>query len=608
MFEFCGYINKNKSIENENIIKAMTDVLKLKETDSKYAFIEENIAFGGLESSGKILSKSYFDNMYTIIYSGNLYNKTELTHALKEKGYSFSQNSDCEIVLAAYIEYGDLCVNYFNGTFAFLIYNKQKNNLFLARDRLGIKPLFYSLQEDKTFVFSSKIKSVLKHEDINPILDKEGLMELIGLGPAHTPGKTYFKNIKELKAGHTANFSDFKLKEEKYWDLQTKPCGDDESTAISKIHSLLKDSAKKQLNSDKPICCMLSGGLDSSILSKLAKDNNPDLSTFSIDFVGNDDDFKSNEYQLTKDSDYVKIMQKFLSTNHTAIKLDNTHLFDLLKDALIARDMPGMADIDSSMLAFCKNIKSRGFDTCFSGECSDEIFGGYPWFYKENLINHDGFPWALSEDLRCDLIKKDLLKENELRGYIKSQISKTLKNVSLTSDDEFENKFRQVNYLTIKWFMNTLLERSNTMSSASSLEVRVPFADHRIFEYVYNLPAKMKLGLLDSSNPTEKFLLKKAFESELPKDIVHRKKSPFPKTYDPVYLSLVENKMRDILSNKNSKLHLIINTDYVQSLLDSHGTNLTQNLFGQLMSYPQTIAFLIQIDMWLDLYNVEIEI
>ena len=434
-------------------------------------------------------------------------------------------------------------------------------------------------------------------------------MELIGLGPAHSPGNTYFKNIKEIKPGHFAIFKDNNFTETKYWDLETKKSYENENEIISNIHDLVVDATKRELVSDVGICSMLSGGLDSSILSKIAKDNVNNLTTFSIDFIGNNKDFVSNDYQLTKDSDYVKIMKDFLKTDHKTVLVENSKLYDYLNESLIARDMPGMADIDSSMFAFCNKINKAGFKVCLSGECSDEIFGGYPWFYKEHLSTHEGFPWALSENLRANLIKKDLLKKDELNTYVESKRQETLKNVvHLDEKDDFENRFRNINYITIKYFMMCLVERTDRMSMANSLEVRVPFADHRIFEYLYNVPARMKLGISKSTVPTEKYLLRKAFEKELPEDIIYRKKSPFPKTYDPKYLKLVELKMQSILNNKDSKIFKILNKEFIQELLNTHGESITENLFGQLMTYPQTLAYLIQIENWLNIYNVEIDI
>lgn len=617
MCGFCGYVNDNKKIENDTIISNMVDKIVKRGPNDKNVYINNNAALGhvrlsiiDVKNGNQPMIKDINNNRYVIVYNGELYNTKDLKDNLISKGYNFSTACDTEVVLNSFIEYGKECVNMFNGIFAFAIYDKNNDYMFLARDRLGIKPLFYTITQNNTFVFASEIKGILKHPEVTPVLDKYGIMEMFGVGPSHTPGKTFFKNIFEIEAGNIGVYTvKSGLLKEKYWDLKTKECSDTETEAISVIHDLVTDATKKQLVSDVGICSMLSGGLDSSILTKIAHDNIPDITTFSIDFKDNDKNFTANSYQMTKDSDYVKIMKDYLNTNHKTIKIENEELFDLLEKSVIARDMPGMADIDSSMFAFCKYINNNNFKVCLSGECSDEIFGGYPWYYKEHLINNKGFPWALSENLRTNLLKNGILKENELIEYIYACKENTLKNVEvLDINDNYENKYRKTNYLTIKWFMNTLVERTDRMSMANSLEVRVPFADHRIFEYVYNLPAKMKLGLYSNNEPVEKYLLRKAFESELPKDIVYRKKSPFPKTYDPIYLNLVENKVNEIINNKESKIHKILNVDFVKDMLNIHGKNLKENLFGQLMTYPQTLAYIIQIEMWLKIYNPEIEI
>lgn len=617
MCGFCGYVNNYKNIENDIIISKMVEKIKKRGPNAQDVFINKNVALGharlsiiDVANGNQPMIKDVNNNRYVIVYNGELYNTKEIRYGLISKGYQFSTTCDTEVVLNSFIEYGKDCVSLLNGIFSFVIYDKENDYIFLARDRLGIKPLFYSITPNNTFVFSSEIKGLLEHPEVTPIIDKNCLMEIFGLGPAHTPGRTFFKNIFEIEAGFIAIYNKKNgLLKERYWDLTTKECNDTQEDAIEQIHYLVTDAAKKQLVSDVGICSMLSGGLDSSILTKVAHDNIPNITTLSIDFKDNDKNFKANSYQMTKDSDYVQIMQKYLNTNHKTIKIDNTELFNLLKDSLIARDMPGMADIDSSMFAFCKYINQSGFKVCLSGECSDEIFGGYPWFYKEHLITNKGFPWALSENLRSNLLKPGILKENELQDYIYSAKNNTLKNVEvLNKKDEFVNRYRNTNYLTIKWFMNTLVERTDRMSMANSLEVRVPFADHRIFEYVYNLPAKMKLGLYDNKIPVEKYLLRKAFEKELPRDIVYRKKSPFPKTYDPIYLNLVETKIKEILNNKNSKINNLINVKFVKNMIKIHGENLAENLFGQLMTYPQTLAYLIQIEMWLDIYDPKFEI
>ena len=441
---------------------------------------------------------------------------------------------------------------------------------------------------------------------ISPVIGKEELVELFALGPAHSPGKTYFKDVYELKAGYYGIYKNNTLKIEKYWDLKEKKMLDSDEDVIDNIKFLVTDATKKQLVSDVGISSMLSGGLDSSIITKIATDNVHNLHTYSINYENNDNDFVANSYQQTKDSDFVKVMVKYLNTSHKNIIVNDKDLFNTLYEAVIARDMPSMADIDSSMYIFCREIAKNNEKVVLSGECSDEIFGGYPWFYKEHLKNAKGFPWALSENLRENLVKEKLFNKGDIFEYILNSKKNTLKNISHISEDKFENEFKEINYLTIKYFMNTLVERTDRMSMRNSLEVRVPYADHRIFEYVYNVDAKLKLGLRNNNEVVEKYILKQAFKNDIPTDIIKRKKSPFPKTYSKKYLEILENKLIEILDNKNSKILEIINENYVRNLIKTHGSEITENLFGQLMTYPQTLAFLIQIDYWLTAYNIKI--
>lgn len=318
-------------------------------------------------------------------------------------------------------------------------------------------------------------------------------------GPAHTPGITYFKNIFELLPGHYAIYSNMGLTKFKYWDLETRICPDNENTCINKIHKLVTNATNLEIE-DTEISSMLSGGIDSSLLSTIASKNINNLKTFSIEYDNNDIDFKANNYQSSKDSDYVKIMQKYLESNHTNISFDSRVLYNLLVPSMLNRDMPGMADIDSSMLAFCKAIKEKGTNICLSGECSDEIFGGYPWFYNKkymNVLDENNlisFPWCLSKDIRKNLLNKEIFSDNSLNEYIDFRYNETLENVTFLENESEENKeFRKIQYLTIKWFMNTLIERTERSASSIGLDVRIPFADYRIFDYVYNIPYNYKL-------------------------------------------------------------------------------------------------------------------
>ena len=611
MCGFCGYMQNDDITEKDTILAMKESIIQRGNSDNNI-YINNNVALGhvrlsiiDIKNGTQPMKKTINNNSYTIVYNGELYNTNLLRNILITRGYDFTTECDTEVLLLLYVEFKEKMLRFINGIFAFAIYDENENSIFVAKDRLGIKPLFYAVSNDK-FIFSSEIKGILASKFISPTMGKEELLELFSLGPAHSPGKTYFKNIFELKAGHYALYKNNTLTINKYWDLEEKKMFDDDSEIIDNVKFLVSDSTKKQLVSDVGMSSMLSGGLDSSIVTKIASDNIKELNTYSINYENNDKDFVANSYQLTKDSDFVKIMVKYLDTNHKTIIVDDNSLFNSLYESVIARDMPGMADIDSSMYVFCKEIAKNDEKVILSGECSDEIFGGYPWFYKEHLKKAKGFPWALSENLRQNLLKENLLNKDDILNYILSSKNHTLKDIRHISLDSFENEFKEINYLTIKYFMNTLIERTDRMSMRNSLEVRVPYADHRIFEYVYNVDAKLKLGLRNSNEVVEKYILKQAFKNDIPTDITNRKKSPFPKTYSKTYLLLLEEKLNNILNNPSSRLNEIINVDYVKNLIETHGNELKENLFGQLMTYPQTLAFLIQIDYWLTTYNVKI--
>ena len=610
MCGFCGYVNYKKDVANKDNIEFMNNIIKHRGPNEQNVIIKDNIALGhvrlsiiDLKLGSQPMEKEHGGNKYVICYNGELYNTKEIKDDLIKKGYSFKTKCDTEVVLTAFIEYGTNCLKNLNGIFSFCIYDYNKNSIILARDHLGIKPLFYSLTKDGTLVFASEIKAILKHNEITPILDKEGFMELFALGPAHNPGKTYFKNIYELKAGHYAIFDTNGLFTDKFWDLETKECNDTEEEAISKIHFLLKDSLNRQLVSDVGISSMLSGGIDSSILTKLANDQIKDLTTFSIDFKGNDKNFVANAYQGSKDSDYIKIMREHLSTTNKDIKIYNEYLFTLLKDAMIARDMPGMADVDSSFYLFCKEIK-KDVSVVLSGECSDEIFAGYPWFFREDALNSNTFPWSIALDERQKILNTDVANKINLKDYIDCRYHQSLDQIEFLENDSAETvEKRKITHLTLNWWMQTLLDRTDRMSMASGLEVRVPFCDHRLVQYMWNVPWEMK-----ALNGREKGLLRYVVKDLLPKEIVERKKSPYPKTYNPTYLNAVKSILTDILNNPNAPIKNILNESYIREILETNGSAFSRPWFGQLMTGPQLIAYLCQVDMWLEKYNPKFEI
>lgn len=613
MCGIAGFINFTKNISKDTfILKDMVNALENRGPDSSGYYISQNVLLGHRRlivvdpiGGKQPMIKKYNNNEYVLVYNGELYNTEDIRKELLFKGFTFDSYSDTEVILTSYIAWGFDCIKKFNGIFAFAIFDKNKNTIFLGRDPFGVKPLFYYIK-DNTFIFASEIKSLLKHPYIEPILDKDSLTKLFALGPAVPLGSGILKNIQEIPPANCIILTKSSLKLYEYWKLTPKEIIEDIPTIIEHTRNLLIDSIKRQLVGDVPLCTFLSGGLDSSAITAIAaneyKKKNKTLTSYSIDYEDNDKYFKASFYQPTSDQYWALKMAKFLNTNHITITLNHSDLVKALKDATLARDLPGMADVDSSLYLFCKEIK-KDFVIALSGECADEIFGGYPWFTNPDLRWSNTFPWSRFINDRISILNNDL-KNLKISEYANEEYLKTLKEVPHL-DNESKEDFREkeLSYLNLKWFMVTLLNRKDRMSMANSLEVRVPFADYRLVEYAFNLPSNIKL--LDGR---EKGLLRKALEGILPDDIVYRKKSPYPKTHNPIYTELVCNIMSNILSDNTSPILSLIDKKKVTEIVNTKGSSYKTPWYGQLMTGPQLIAYLIQVNTWLKEYNIKIEL
>lgn len=540
---------------------------------------------------------------YVIVYNGEIYNTDEVRNELEGFGYKFDTHCDTEVVLKAYDKWGNESVKKLNGIFAYAIYDKKENSLFACRDRIGVKPFFYNKTKN-TFSFASKIDTLLCQPYVKSAVDEEGLYEIFMFGPAKTIGKAIFKDICELPPAFCLTYKNGEIKTYPYWKLEAKEFDENEETAAEHTYLLVKDSIERQLVSDVPLATFLSGGLDSSIISKIAsdkyKESGKTLDTYSVDYTDNDKYFKKSLFQPNKDSDYIDVISSYIGSNHHNIVLNNVDVANALEEAVIERGVPGFVDIDSSLMLFCKEVK-KDFTVCLSGECADEIFAGYPWYHKKEILFENVFPWARNTNIRQRILKNGFLSDGE--EYLQSAYKNTLKNISyLESDDKINKRMREMFVLNLNWFMQTLLARKDNMSMASSLEVRVPFCDYRLVEYAYNMPWNIKA--LDGR---EKGILRKAFENDLPKEIAWRKKSPYPKTHNPAYFARVKELLAIALTDKSTPLMDWIDIDNLYLLL-RNPDSLPEPWYGQLMGIPQIAAYIYQIYAWIKHYNVEFEI
>ncbi len=513
-------------------------------------------------------------------------------------------------------------VNTINGCFSFVINISSdlpsENKLFLFRDRLGTKPLFYSISDD-FFVYGSRIKTILRFPYIKPEVDNNGLCEIFAIGPAKTPGKTVFKHIHEILPAHYGIVEGRDLTQHRYWRLESKVHTDSYEDTIAHVSFLLKDAVTMQSSSpvSPPVCSLLSGGVDSCSVTSIANahvsEKGLPLPTLSFDFTDNDKHFVKNSFQPDRDRPWIDKTIAFLDKTYGPsdrfyLECDYDTLFDSLCASAEARDYPGMADVDGSLLFFCAEMKQLVADGRISpyaltGECADEVFGGYPWFHREELLFADTFPWARNTAPRSMLLSDELIGKLDIDTYMRNSYENALKQVSRLDtcdglgESTMDARRREVAQLTFEWFLPTLLTRMERMSAVSGITGRVPFADHRLVEYVFNAPWSMK-----AKDGMVKHLLRKACEGILPDEIVYRPKSPFPKTYNPAYENLLKACVRDIIDDNASPVHRFCDKAKLQTLV-TKPADYVQPWFGQLMAGPQLLAYFIQFEFWLKKYN-----
>lgn len=607
MCSICGIVNfKDKEKVCARIVKAMGAAMKHRGPDETDLFCSENAVFQhnrlsvmDLKNGHQPMSAKYMGREYIIVYNGEIYNTNELETEFLNRKIKLVTKCDTEAVLWSYIVFGEKCVEKLNGIFAFAVYDVSQNKIFAARDRFGVKPFFYTVSNE-SFIFSSEIKALLLHPDVKSEIDETGLWQLLFLSPVTINGSGVFKNIFELKPGEYAVFDQNGLFKNTYWSLEAKEFSEKAVDAAEHTKELVEDAIKRQLSSDVPLCTFLSGGLDSSVITAVAaeefKKKGEILPTYSFEYEDNKANFKKSLFQPQGDDEYAVFLAKYLGTRHTVLTEPTLTVAENLLPAVIYRDIPGQADVDSSLLYYCGEVKKE-HTVALSGECSDEIFGGYPWFYRHEMLCRDFFPWIHKPMARISLFDEKTVKPKLGYEYISEVYRSTVNGVSVLDTDSDDMKTSRIaTVLSTGYFMNSLLERKDRMSMAHGLEVRVPFADHRIAEYVYNVPMDIKF-----ENGVEKALLRNAMSGYLPQKILHRKKSPYPITHSPKYEQYVTEMLNQRLQKKgilSEILNIAAYNDFVKA------KNVTW--FGQLMNKPQLIAWLVQFDFWFEKYNVNI--
>ena len=604
----CGIAGIMGLEVDRNISEAMLSTMARRGPDGKGIYqkddcclLHRRLAVIDPENGKQPMVLPWGNERYVLVYNGELYNTEELRHDLIKLGHRFISHSDSEVVIHAYAQFGKNCVDHMNGIFAFAVWEENGKRLFLARDRVGVKPLFYK-HHNGGMLFASEIKTILLYPSVRPELDREGVMQILMLGPGRVPGSGVFHNIQELEPGCRGYWVRGNWRPEVYWRLSDREHHDDFETTVEKTRILVTDAIRRQMISDVPIGTFLSGGLDSSLISAIAAKEmagkNQVLHTFSVDYLHNEQNFKASKFQPNSDGEYIRLMTDDLRSNHHRTVLSPEDLLENLEAATLARDLPGMADVDFSLLAFSENIR-QNVTVALSGECADEIFGGYPWYRDPQVRNREGFPWAQNTERRMGMMHPHYREHGDPGEYISDLYGTTCRESDiLPGTSTLERRMKEMMNLNFRWFMQTLLDRKDRMSMYHSLEVRVPFCDHRIAEYLYGVPWEYK-----DYQGQEKGLLRYAMRGLLPDSVLWRKKSPYPKTHDPKYANLVAERLKDLLEQKDAPLFALVDANAVKLLFTKE---YVWPWYGQLMGKPQTMAYFLQIDFWLREYGINL--
>lgn len=545
MCGICGIYNFNKDRQvSEDILNSMNDSLIHRGPDDSGIYTDRFIGFGhrrlsiiDIKSGQQPMNNE--DNSVWVTYNGEIYNYRELKKDLTNKGHVFKTNCDTEVIVYAYEQYGTDCVLHFNGMFAFAIWDSKNETLFLARDRLGIKPLYYTISNGN-FIFASEIKGLLKHPSIKAEVEINSIPEYL-FCTSLLKSNTMFKDIYSLPAGHTAVFKNGTNKVTEYWDIKLKNIQDDEFSFEQykeKISTLLDDSVRMRLMSDVPFGSLLSGGLDSSLISALAtKHVSQKLKTFSMEYSKN-----IELGQADSDTKYANLMADAFHTDHREFIFEPEEYYGFHEKVTWHMEKPVELTTPSLYLLH-KNLK-KYVTVVLSGEGADELFGGYFFFLQEAQNNRlKEFPWAPYFDEVSMLLNDDIARETNFKENVKSTLHDL---INRFETDDFLNK---VLYLFIKIYLLEMLERQDKTSMAWGVETRVPFLDHRLVEYIVNIPSKYKIK--DSS---EKYILKESFRDFIPADIINRKKKPFPFPIDPKSVIIQRNTASDLVQSGNSRI------------------------------------------------------
>ncbi|AKJ15015.1 asparagine synthase [Streptomyces incarnatus] len=610
MCGITGWVSFDRDLTAEaTTVHAMTETMACRGPDDRGVWAEGPAALGhrrlaiiDLPGGRQPMSVAAPEGTVAMVYSGEAYNFTELRAELQGRGHRFSTDSDTEVVLHGYLEWGDAVAERLNGMYAFAVWDGRHDKLVMIRDRMGIKPFYYHPTSDGV-LFGSEPKAILANPLARRRVTPDGLRELFVL--IKTPGHAIWDGMREVEPGTVVTVDRSGPATRVYWRLQTRPHTDDRDTTVATVRSLLDDIVRRQLVADVPRCTLLSGGLDSSAMTAIAARQlavqGEKVRSFAVDFVGQTDNFVADELRGTPDTPFVHDVAGLAGTDHQDIVLGAQALADpaVREQVIRARDLPaGFGDMDASLLLLFRAIREKS-TVALSGESADEVFGGYLQFFDEEARRADTFPWLATMGRRfgeeADVLRADLAKSLDLESYVADGYRTAVAGIErLDGESDFEYRMRRMSHLHLTRFVRALLDRKDRMSMAVGLEVRVPYCDHRLVEYVYNAPWALK-----SFDGREKSLLREAAADVLPRSVYERVKSPYPSTQDPRYARALQEQAKELLSRPSHPVFDLVDRDRLRQAAEREAPVSTQ-------AGRRGLERALDLARWLEVYAPEV--
>jgi asparagine synthase (glutamine-hydrolysing) len=605
MCGIAGWISWDQDLSGESAtVSRMAQAVRHRGPDGQGVWVSPRAALAhrrliviDAETGGQPMVYQQGDQTFVVTFNGEIYNFQELRRELEGKGHRFKTRSDTEVLLHCYVEWGEDCVERLNGIFAFALWDEARQRLCLARDHLGVKPLFYA-ERGASILFGSEIKALLAHPAVRPVVSSDGLAQIFS-SVIHEPGATVYKDVHEVAPAHRIIFEPGGATVTRYWSLRSAPHPDSLDATVEHIRALLDDTVSRQLVADVPVTVMLSGGLDSSGIAALAvrefKRLGRSLSTYSLDFTDHAEHFSPDATHLSLDTPWALQVAAYLGTDQRTVVIDPGELLDNLLLPTMAHDKPAFGQVESSLYLLCKAIK-RDATVALSGESADEVFGGYTWFFQPEAIKGSSFPWMPPSRGPSPLLSAELLAKASPDAYVARCYAEALAEVPrLAGEPAEEARRRELFFLNQTRFLPVVLDRKDRLSMAAGLEVRVPYCDYRLVEYVWNIPWAMK-----TVDDIEKGILRRALSDVLPRDALSRKKNPYPLTQHPAYFAAIRELVLQLVGDPNAAIRPFIELAVVRALATPSGDQAKNPQLNMLFER------ILQIEGWFKSYRVEI--